>query len=139
MKTIPEMAHDYAVAFVSTSHMGMDSNDEDYLIDRAYGLAEKMHAKSLEYAQPAPTVEEFRVDWSQAPEWANYWVANTNRWGVLMSGWWYEVKPIPDIRQSNEKQCWWLSEKSKCKIAPDFNYKGAWYESLRVRPVDKEN
>ena len=63
---------------------------------------------------------EFQVDWSQAPDWANWWVRMPS--GIFM---WCASEPImfDDYVRT-------FSSES----APSFNYQGDWKDSLRKRP-----
>ena len=73
-------------------------------------------------------VEEWQPDWSQAPEWANWWAMDES--GQCN---WFEVMPHIDCYEFTYLP-------NGCNIpvhyeAPSFNYQGDWRESLRERPL----
>jgi len=68
-------------------------------------------------------VEEWQPDWSQAPEWANWWAIDLDE----NQAHWYEVEPAVDVIT-------WHRRTRACKQAPSFSYQGDWRESLRRRP-----
>jgi len=100
--------------------------------DRENGLVEKapnfifpatQFRESLCARNANEEASAFYVDWSQAPEWANYWAMDDDG-----EAYWFEEKPTID---------WgvWLSQ-SRQRIAPDFG--GAaidWQDSLVARPA----
>lgn len=77
--------------------------------------------------------EEWQPDWSQAPEWANWWVATANQSGKITGGWFYDVKPEfgfgvgPSVYYS-------MNGNNNVISADSFGYKGDWRNSLRKRP-----
>jgi len=79
-------------------------------------------------------VEEWQPDWSQAPEWANWWAIDG--FGDKKAHW-YRDKPYLDDDSLIEDE--WNatldSQKHSFVKAPSFNYKGDWLESLRERPL----
>lgn len=73
------------------------------------------------------SLEEWQPDWSQAPNWANWWSVDENG-TANFSG----KKPNIEVRQ-------WVyysaASENLCHIeAPSFGYTGDWRESLRKRP-----
>ena len=75
------------------------------------------------------SLEEWQPDWSQAPDWANWWAVDKNGQGI-----WYNLEPRRD-----QSAVEWVIDFSSgsdfsYKISPDFNYQGDWRESLRKRP-----
>lgn len=62
--------------------------------------------------RPLPS-DDFEVDWSQAPLWANAW----HYWSDGTATWY-------NCYKDHYKNC----------IAPTFNYSGDWKDSLRKRP-----
>ena len=108
MKTKLELAHEYAM-------LHMDDKYIELTVDRAWQYADSMYAE-LEKRQDTSrpdVLNDFEVDWSQAPSWAEWWEINKNGKGA------------------------WC-----CKVlggvgfisAPSFNYQGNWRDSLRKRP-----
>ena len=70
-----------------------------------------------------PEAEKPQVDWSQAPEWANYWAMCS--YGGTM---WFETEP----RQSKS---FWYQPIGDLLPAPNFGWsKDRWKESLVKRP-----
>lgn len=75
----------------------------------------------VEQPRYAPPCEEWQPDWSQAPEWANWWAADKD-----LVSFWHEDKPKFD--EIEFYQCGMFCD------APSFNYQSNWQESLRKRP-----
>ena len=72
--------------------------------------------------------EEWQPDWSQAPDWANWWCLS-----VMHGAMWFSREPICT------KATWaMLNDVKFCAAsfdeAPPFNYPGKWQDSLRKRP-----
>ena len=71
---------------------------------------------------------EWKPDWSQAPDWANWWCLS-----VMHGAMWFSREPICT------KSTWvMLNDVKFCATsfdeAPSFNYPGNWQDSLRKRP-----
>ena len=149
MKTKLEMAHDYLRDIVSNWEYG-DSFDP---VAEAWKYADAMQAeaekrekeeaaqrrKEIREMLNAPNtfaeregqhfddVEEWQPDWSQAPDWANWWSVDENG-TANFSG-----------KKPNIKGKQWVyysaASESPCHIqAPSFGYTGDWRNSLRKRP-----
>ena len=148
MKTNREMAHEYAIARLSsgvgfmTSEIVMDS--WDYVDKMQAEEDEREEEKALRDAESHKTfmdmlnqkeqnhhdelvsigLEDWQPDWSQAPEWANYWYTDGS---IAM---WSSHDP-KSYDPFDIKRCpFGLT----VDTAPTFNYQGDWIESLRVRP-----
>lgn len=67
---------------------------------------------------------EWQPDWSQAPEWANWWAMDDCDYF-----WWYEKSP--EMKNGGWCVSWTSDDFEK---APSFNYQGNWKDSLRKRP-----
>lgn len=88
----------------------------------AYLLAERMlfvrdepnPTVKFEQKDQSAEINEPAIDWSQAPEWANWWAMDMNKEAN-----WYDTKPSIMEGIAN---------------APSFNYTGPWETSLRERP-----
>ena len=65
--------------------------------------------------------KEWQPDWSQAPEWADWWAIDKD-----LVSFWHEDKPKFD--EVEFYQCGVFCN------APSFNYQGDWRNSLRKRP-----
>ena len=69
-------------------------------------------------------VGEWQPDWSQAPDWANWWAMDIDS----SQAHWYEVEPIADVIS-------WRRQTRVCRTAPSFDYFGNHLQdSLRKRP-----
>lgn len=74
------------------------------------------------------SLEEWKPDWSQAPDGYNYWAFD----GFSKRANWYKGKPYLD--EDSEIEDEWNAELGKYHEAPSFGYTGDWRESLRKRP-----
>ena len=72
--------------------------------------------------------EEWQPDWSQAPEWANWWAVDKN----LEARWILSADGEPYIGMDESK--WFSFGRFNSKTSPSFNYAGNWQDSLRKRP-----
>ena len=82
----------------------------------------------VEQPRYAPSCDEWQPDWSQAPDWANWWCLS-----VMHGAMWFSREPICT------KATWvMLNDVKFCAAsfdeAPSFNYQGNWQDSLRKRP-----
>ena len=93
----------------------------------SFDYAEAMLAeqeKRTDKTRPA-VLDEFQVDWNQAPEWANWWAMDSN--GIC---YWYMTEPRLTETFPNE----WIGGAYPTDIqAPSFNYQGDWRDSLQER------
>ena len=62
------------------------------------------------------------VDWSQAPEWANYWLKD----GHSDKFWWSKSRPVKD----NDLGCFVWGSGYMAEEAPSFGFTGAWDKSM---------
>lgn len=76
-------------------------------------------------------LKDWQPDWSQAPEWANWWVAVANQSGEITGGWFYDVEP--EFGESKGVSIYYSSN-SNSILTDSFGYTGDWRESLRKRP-----
>lgn len=129
-----EMAHDYLKVLLTQN----TSRTVGEAVETAYALADAMQAEAEKrekekqdkakqeqqnYEDALDSIgaeEEWQPDWSQAPDWANWWCINN-----IGSALFYDEKP----RIFNNGFIG-----NKCCYAPTFNYQGNWQESLRKRP-----
>lgn len=78
-------------------------------------------------------LKEWQPDWSQAPDWANWWVATANQSGKITGGWFYDAKPEfgfgvgPSVYYS-------MNGNNNAILVDSFGYTGDWRNSLRKRP-----
>ena len=140
MKTKLEMAHEYAIALINSDcEMQFDK-----FIRLCWNYADAMQAEA-DKREPNgfPNVlrgacgeivavkvddKEWQPDWSQAPDWANWWCLS-----VMHGAMWFSREPICT------KSTWvMLNDVKFCAAsfdeAPSFDYQGNWQESLRKRP-----
>ena len=73
-------------------------------------------------------VEEWQPDWSQAPDWANWWAMDENK----NTRWIYSQLEQPYI--SDIFLRWCAVGMFDSADAPSFGYTGDWRNSLRKRP-----
>ena len=69
------------------------------------------------------SLEEWQPDWSQAPEWANWWVVTSKCIPI-----WVDSEP-----EISDNGFYWCLPRGNIK-APSFGYTGDWRNSLRKRP-----
>ena len=122
MKTKLEMAHDYAMKHIQE---GWDINYDVLVVD-AWQYADAMQAeadkreKEEQSEHVFEVIDDWQPDWSQAPDWANWWCINN-----IGSALFYDEKPeIFNNGFLGNRYC----------HAPSFNYQGDWRNSLRKRP-----
>ena len=73
-------------------------------------------------------LKEWQPDWSQAPEWANWWAMDENK----NTRWIYSELEQPYI--SDIFLRWFAVGRFDSADAPSFGYTGDWRNSLRKRP-----
>lgn len=146
MKTRLELAHEYAIAYITESlkvDLDFDFNHQLISLD-AFSYADSMLAENEKREQDkrerhdfVPAImegvrkaeeeeQEWQPDWSVAPEWANWWAMDLDN----NQAHWFEVEPIIDGIS-------WYRRTRVCKQSSDFNYQGNWRDSLRKRPEGK--
>ena len=117
------LAHSYMVEYVKSN--GLEVTDLE--VRCAFDIAEAMleeNEKRTDKTRPA-VLDEFQVDWSQAPHDAKYYAIDEN-----MNAHWYRAKPI--ISQLFDDQ--WIGGGYEQNMkAPSFDYQGNWKNSLRGR------
>ena len=140
MKTKLEMAHDYLRDIVSN----WEYDDSFDPVAEAWQYADAMQAeadkrKLSEFPNVlrgacgeivAVKVDdiEWQPDWSQAPDWANWWAMDENK----NTRWIYSQLEQPYI--SDIFLRWCAVGMFDSADAPSFGYTGDWRESLRKRP-----
>lgn len=124
-----KLAHEYAMKHIQE---GWDIN-YDVLVAEAWQYADAMQAeadKRKPKGLPESLREEWQPDWSQAPEWAKWWAADSD-----MRAYYFKLKP--DLGSSV-----WIPQ-DECgsypcsDCAPSHNYQGNWQDSLRERPKSR--
>ena len=154
MKTKLEMAHDYAMKHIQE---GWDINYDVLVVD-AWQYADAMQAEAdkreckertdvlltkdkdgnclhfhHEFGHKkcmdcGASLEEWQPDWSQAPEWANWWAMDENK----NTRWIYSELEQPYT--SDIFLRWFAVGKLDSADAPSFGYHSDWRNSLRKRP-----
>lgn len=134
-----ELAHEYAIAMI----MGkIEKESAEKFATTAFDLADAMEAeaekrikaKAKKDAKDAKVFFEklnstdssqleFQVDWSVAPEWADWWLITSKCKSI-----WVDSEP----RISDDCSYWCIPRGNT--TAPSFNYQGDWKDSLRKRP-----
>ena len=76
-------------------------------------------------------LKEWQPDWSQAPEWVNWWVATANQSGKITGGWFYENEPEFGLCDGPST---YHSVGCRVVLTDSFGYTGDWRDSLRKRP-----
>ena len=154
MKTKLEMAHEYAIALInSDSEMQFDKFIRlcwDYA-DAMQAEADKRECKERtdvlltkdkdgnclhfhhEFGHKkcmdcGASLEELQPDWSQAPEWANWWAMDENK----NTRWIYSELEQPYTSDAYLR--WFAVGRFDSEDAPSFGYTGDWRNSLRKRP-----
>ena len=130
-----QMAHEYFMKHGrNNSWMESDVIDAWKYADAMQAEADKRSKKHHDFV-PAimegiknAELEEWQPDWSQAPDWANWWCLS-----VMHGAMWFSREPICT------KATWaMLNDVKFCAAsfdeAPSFNYAGNWQDSLRKRP-----
>lgn len=96
----------------------------------AFDMAEAMLAeneKRQDKSRPE-VLEEWQPDWSQAPDWANWWAQDKSGFCA-----WHKLEPSRE-----QSMCEWVVDFSGggdgFTGSPTFGYQGDWKDSLRKRP-----
>ena len=154
MKTKLEMAHEIAVAmqsqepitdmkilsalawcYADAMQAEADKREKEEAAQRRKKIREMLNAPNTfveREGQHFDDVEEWQPDWSQAPDWANWWAMD----GFSKKANWYIDKPYIDDDSEVESE-WNIDLKTNTETymqAPPFNYQGDWRNSLRKRP-----
>ena len=133
MKTKLEMAHEFMMKKMETETI--DNHWELFYTSWRYADAMQAEADKREKEEKNEhvfeAVDEWQPDWSQAPDWANWWVAVANQSGKITGGWFYDVEP--DFGESKGVSIY-CSSNSNSILTDSFGYTGDWRNSLRKRP-----
>lgn len=144
-----EMAHEYAKELLGGGKNLTPENCDlyiDFISKFCLGLADSMIAEYKKrntvpevdkdpycYSEDFPVCkDEFVVDWSLAPEWAEWFCVPHH----LKCGHWSEVEPRIIIGESTKSLQWLIRtpDIDSDDSAPSFNYQGDWKQSSRKRP-----
>ena len=130
-KTVSTWAFDYADAMQAEA----DKRNKAEAEQKRKAVREMLNADNTfleKEGQHFDDVEEWQPDWSQAPNWANWWAMD----GFSKKANWYIDKPYLDDDSEVESE-WNIDLKTDTETyicAPSFNYSGNWQDSLRKRP-----
>lgn len=131
MELVSDMAWKYADAMQAEA----DKRNKAEAAQKREEMREMLNAPNTfveREGQHFDDVEEWQPDWSQAPEWANWWAMD----GFSEKANWYIDKPYIDDDSEDESE-WNIYLRPNTETythAPSFDYKGKWRESLRKRP-----
>lgn len=123
MKNIEQMAHEYALEMLKRG------DPEHKIPFDAFELAEAMQAeaKKREDKSRPGALNDFEVDWSQAPDDArSYHIELDEIDGSIQPFWTDSLETYFDGEMFVGYKCAWN--------APSFGYQGDWRDSLRKRP-----
>ena len=131
-----QMAQEYALKMLENLNpMQIDKPTRDGIVYECFELAEAMLAENDKRVVKLPDVffdtkqnEEWQPDWSQAPDWANWWAMDENK----NTRWIYSQLEQPYI--SDIFLRWCAVGMFDSADAPSFGYTGDWRNSLRKRP-----
>ena len=143
-----QMAHEYFLRIVSNPSVTLRAEDLQNIQDNAWIYADAMQAEADKREKEESEKKradiremlkanntfveregqhfddvEWQPDWSQAPDWANWWVMTKGGFFA-----WVDSEP----RLSNPHGGWLMSRGKTA--APSFDYQGNWQDSLRKRP-----
>ena len=128
-----QMAHDYLLKLMETN----PKLNAKYATELVWGMADAMQEEADKRAVKLPDVffdtktnEEWQPDWSQAPSWANWWVAIANSKGEISGGWFFSKEP--EIGKGDGVSVYYDGGDST--LTGSFGYQGNWQDSLRKRP-----
>lgn len=132
MKTKLKMAHEYAIALINSDcEMQFDK-----FIRLCWNYADAMQAEADKRENGEQSkhvfeaIDEWQPDWSQAPEWANWWAMDADR-----KSHWLSKEPY-----LNDSVGEWILRNNGEGLdniflpSLDYGYTGDWRESLRKRP-----
>ena len=98
----------------------------EVVVFRAWQYADTMQAEADK--REKEEAAQWQPDWSQAPEWANWWAMDENK----NTRWIYSELEQPYI--SDMFLMWFAIGRYSRADAPSFGYTGDWRNSLRKRP-----
>ena len=145
MKTKLEMAHEYAIALINSDcemqfdkfiqlcwnyadamQVEADKRGEEEIDKWSDELSNILKLSKFKPLELQPDSKEWQPDWSQAPEWANWWAMDENR-----DCYWHSCVDSPFIGNGVFEVG---DSKGHTYDAPLFGYQGDWRDSLRKRP-----
>lgn len=146
MKTKLEMAHEWymmqtrrngcalvadAWKYADAMQAAADKRGEEEMDKRSDELRNILKLSKFKPLELQPDSKEWQPDWSQAPDWANWWVATANQSGKITGGWFYENEPEFGLSGGPST---YHSVGCRVVLTDSFGYTGNWRNSLRKRP-----
>ena len=132
MKTKLEMAHEYLLRFsgttVADARCYADAMQAEADKREPSGFPNVLRGACGEIVAVKVDDKEWQPDWSQAPDWANWWAMDENK----NTRWIYSELEQPYT--SDIFLRWFAVGKFDSADAPSFGYTGDWRNSLRKRP-----
>lgn len=117
------MAHEFAMKLVGNPTTPL--KDMNSIIEASWKYADAMQAEADKRLKPSNSMElEWQPDWSQAPEWSNYWFMDEEN-----IFWWSERQPYFLATKVSK-----VVANNSNDISQSFDYQGDWRKSLRKRP-----
>lgn len=142
MKTKLEMAHEYLLRFSGTTvadawayadamQAEADKREKEEAVQKRKAIREMLNADNTFLEKEGQHFDdvEWQPDWSQAPEWANWWAMDKNG-----KGFWHSLTPSRDQSMVDWVVDFSSGSDFSYKVSPNFNYTGDWRDSLRKRP-----
>ena len=144
------MAHEYAIALINSDcemqfdkfirlcwnyadamQAEADKRSKAEVEQKRKAVREMLNADNTfleKEGQHFDDVEEWQPDWSQAPDWANWWAMD----GDKKTRWIYSELEQPYTSDTFLRWC--ALGMFDSEDAPSFGYTGDWRNSLRKRP-----
>ena len=142
-----DMAHEYAIALINSDcemqfdkfirlcwnyadAMQAEADKREVSIEEAMKdhVHDYIYGRVCACGKVKDVEEEWQPDWSQAPDWANWWAMDENK----NTRWIYSELEQPYI--SDIFLRWCAVGMFDSADAPSFGYQGNWQDSLRKRP-----
>ena len=140
MKTKLEMAHEWimkhddgfmsvevvvfkAWQYADAMQAEADKREKEEIDKQSAELRNILNLSKFKPLELQPDLKEWQPDWSQAPEWANWWAMDMDK-----NCYWYEDKlHLGDVE-------WDRHSIGKSFKSKHYGYTGDWRNSLRKRP-----
>lgn len=117
-----KMAHDWCMKHGDPENFKLTIAEAWEYADAMQAEAEK---RKVDVVVMLASVDDFQIDWGQAPEAANWWAVDLS--GLTN---WYNCQPYIEGCSTE-----WDTDE-RYTSAPSFSYTGAWHDSLRKRPQE---
>ena len=136
METNPKLNAKYATEFVwemvDAMQAEADKRNKAEAEQKRKAIREMINADNTFLEKEGQHFDdvEWQPDWSQAPSWANLWVAIANSKGEISGGWFFSKEP--EIGKGDGVSVYYDGGDST--LTGSFGYQGNWQDSLRKRP-----